>query len=211
MHKAKESFCIGFTALAFPFILAGCISAGTSPQSWPAPVLADGNACPDLSGIYENLGIEATGQSHGAIPLSLIFNPEVARNWTKEQAITRRKFSDASHVRVYGPNQHGLKTEVWNQSELFRVSKRSGELGGDFGCEGGALRVSLPVTGDVGGGVFFETFRSAMVMRASDGSLLVKTSSLGLGMGFYLIPLAAGVEGLARYRTMDMVNGVKQK
>ncbi len=187
--------------LAVSFALSGCISAGTPPPSWPAPILSEKDPCPDLSGSYENIGADAKGGK--AVPLALILFPEASRNWTSAQVTTQRRFRNASHVRVAGPRRDGMKVEAWRGEDLLGSRERGVGLGDGFSCEGGALRVSLPATGDAVSGVFFDTFRSAAVMRASDGSLLVKTSGLGVGLGFYLIPLAAGVEGLAWYPRAD--------
>jgi len=194
--------------LAVPLVLGGCVSAGTPPESWPTPVLAESDACPDLSGTYENSG--ATAKGNNATPLALVVLPEADKNWTASQVSARDKVANASHVRFYGPRQSGMKIEVWHGTDLIERIERGGGLGDGFSCEGGALRVSLPATGQAVAGVFFDTFKSAMVMRASDGSLLVKTSSLGVGLGFYVIPLAAGMEGMAHYKTVDISDSAKR-
>lgn len=192
---------------AFLFALGGCISAGKPPETWPAPVRAEGEACPDLSGTYENAGIDANGKT--ASPLSLKVFPEAARTWTQSQVTNRDRFWIASHVTFVGPNKSGMKIEVWHGKKLLGTIERGGALGDGFSCNGGALRVSLPVTGEAAGGVFFDTFKEASIVRANDGSLLVKSSSLGVGLGFYIIPLAAGFETLARYSRIDGKDDVK--
>jgi hypothetical protein len=60
--------------------------------------------------------------------------------------------------------------------------------------------VSLPVHAAAGGGVFFDTLREAAITRTIDGSLVVNSSSMGVGLGFYMIPLAMYFESWAIYR-----------
>lgn len=155
-----------------PLILGGCISAGMPPGSWPEPVLADLDGCPNLSGTYENKGVNAKGDK--AIPLALLVLPAANRNWTSSQANIRDKARNASHVRFYGPGQSGMKIEVWRDKDLIEAIERGGGLGDGFSCEGGALRVSLPVTGEAVSGVFFDTFKSAVALKSFMHALSVR-------------------------------------
>ena len=196
-----------FTLVAVSFGLQGCISAGNPPESWPTPVLAERNACPDLSGTYENRGIDPKGEN--TTPLALIVFPEVNKNWTRSQVTIADKFRKASHLIFAGPNLKGLKIEAWRDDELLAKIERGVELGNGYRCNGDALDVSLPARGQAQAGIFFDVFNSAAVMRASDGSLLVKTSGLGVGLGFYLIPLAGSMEGLGRYLRINRGDSAK--
>lgn len=175
------------TVLAFVPALTGCFSLQSPPESWPAPQLEQTIKCADLSGSYRNIGENAEGGK--SWPLALKVFPTAAKNWTTANVETGERFRAASHVTFSGPNAKGLLIEAWQGDELIGTIARSEPLGGGFSCDDGVLAVSLPVTATALSGVFFDTFQQAKLSPASDGSLIVRTRSTGIGLGFYIIPV----------------------
>jgi len=187
------------TAVLFVVIsLFGCISIEVPPEHWPTPETAPRNGCPDLSGSYHNHG-RGIDEKHSGGPLATHIFPQAAKNWTKSDAKARERFSKASHVTFYGPNEDGLVVEVWQGKELLGRIERQLNLDAGFRCDSGALLVSLPVYAEASAGVFFDAFRETAIVPATDGSIIVKFGSTGFGLGFYVIPVAMRFESWALY------------
>lgn len=179
-------------------LLFGCASIESPPEHWPTPVKPQSDGCPDLSGSYNNHG-SGVDEKHSGGSLATHIFPQAAKNWTKLDVEAYERFSSASHVTFYGPNKDGLTVEAWKSKELLGRIERQKDTDVGFRCDAGALVVSLPVYAQAMGGAFFSTFRTVAIMPAVDGSILVKDGNIGVGLGFYFIPVAMKFEGWALY------------
>lgn len=187
-------------ALLIALLLAGCASIDVPPDHWPAPLLADSNECPDLTGSYSNDGVGVKGKKSTRLAVSVF--PEAAKNWTAADVKAREKFAEANRINIYGPEKDRLTIEAWKDHELIGKLERTREHGDGFRCKAGAVQLSLPVYAEAQGGVFITALRDTAMMRADNGSLIVKSSDAGVGLGFYIIPLAMRFETWSLYAAM---------
>lgn len=193
-----------YKALFFSVLtLTGCASVDSPPDHWLGSIDASSSECPDISGIYNNHGIGVDEKHTGYVLTHHIFN-QAAQNWTQSDVEERARFSKASHVKFLGPNKSALVIEAWLETELIERIELEQNVDDGFGCDHGVLFLSLPVYASTGGGIFFDAFRETAIMPTKDGALLVKSSSKGFGLGFYLIPLTMKFETWALYPAFNL-------
>lgn len=168
-----------WTALLVALLGAGCASPLQSvPEAWPAVVTAAG--CPDVAGAYDNVG--ATSGKFGAA-LSWFLMPS-------QDAATRKHLEGAYRIEVAGDARTELDVSAWRRNAF--VARRALKRGADYDCEDGALVLSLPAQAG-------SRLRGAALMRAADGSLLARTSSVETGLAYYVLPYALPTRVWARF------------
>lgn len=166
--------------LALAFLLGGCISA-TVPYSdvgWPALRTAEGDACPNLVGVYDKSCYEVTHPNkHGGCSLTHYLGSASSESHPEVQRIIiRQPAKDSFEFVERGPTGAEL-------------SQRTLVNGKDFSCDKGVLVMDLGYKFDtvVKGVIGFGTdSRTVRLWQANDGSLVAERSSIGAGL---LIPI----------------------
>jgi len=165
--------------LVLAVLLCGCANPLQSPpESWPVAAAAKG--CPDVAGAYDNVG--ATSGKFGAA-LSWFLMPS-------QDAATRKHLEGAWRIEIAGDPAQEIEVSAWRRNAF--VARRTLKHGTDYGCEDGALVLSLPAQSG-------SRLRGAALMRATDGSLLARTSSIETGLAYYILPYAVPTRVWARF------------
>ena len=160
-------------------VLAGCASPlHAPPRDWPAAVVESG--CPALAGTYDNVG--ATSGKFGAA-LTWFVMP------AKDEA-TRKHLEGAYRVEITGDPATALDVSAWKRNAF--VARRVLKPGEDYACEDGMLVLSLPGEGG-------SRMRGAALARATDASLLARTSSVEVGLKYFVLPYALPSRVWARF------------
>ena len=172
----------GIAALAVvALVAAGCASPlQQPPREWPAIESARG--CPAVAGAYDNVG--ATSGKFGAA-LTWFVMPS-------NDAATRKHLEGAYRIEIAGDPQKELDVSAWKRNAF--VARRLLKPGEDFSCEEGAMVLSLPSDGG-------SRMRGAALVRAADGSLMARTSSVEVGLKYFILPYAIPTRVWARFET----------
>ncbi len=165
--------------LAAAALAAGCANPMQSmPAEWPA--IEASAACPSLAGAYDNVG--ATSGRFGAA-LSWFLMPA-------QDAATRKHLEGAWRIEIAGDPAVELDVSAWLRNAF--VARRSLRPGTDYSCDEGALVLSLPADGGT-------RLRGAALMRAADRSIVARTSSVEMGLKYYILPYAIPSRVWARF------------
>lgn len=172
----------GFVAPAVvALVVAGCASPlQEPPREWPAIEATRG--CPAVAGAYDNVG--ATSGKFGAA-LSWFVMPS-------NDAATRKHLEGAYRIEIAGDPLRELDVSAWKRNAF--VARRVLKPGEDYSCEEGAMVLSLPSDGG-------SRMRGAALMRAADGSLMARTSSVEVGLKYFILPYAIPTRVWARFET----------
>ena len=170
----------GIAALSAVVLLAaGCASPLQEPPSeWPAVETVRG--CPAVAGRFDNVG--ATSGKFGAA-LSWFVMPS-------NDAATRKHLEGAYRIEIAGDPAKELDVSAWKRNAF--VARRVLKPGEDYNCEEGAMVLSLPSDGG-------SRMRGAALMRAADGSLMARTSSVEVGLKYFILPYAIPTRVWARF------------
>lgn len=160
-------------------LAAGCASPlQEPPREWPAIEAASG--CPAVAGSYDNVG--ATSGKFGAA-LSWFVLPS-------NDAATRKHLEGAYRIEIAGDPSKELEVSAWRRNAF--VARRLLRPGADYSCEEGAMVLSLPSDGG-------SRMRGAALVRAADGSLMARTSSVEVGLKYFILPYAIPTRVWARF------------
>lgn len=167
---------LGLLAAAFA---AGCANPLQSPpEHWPAVPVSAG--CPALAGAYDNVG--ATSGKFGAA-LTWFVMPS-------DDAATRKHLEGAYRIEIAGEPGRELDVSAWRRNAF--VARRVLKPDTDYRCEEGALVLTLPADGS-------SRLRGAALALAADRSIIARTSSVEMGMKYYLLPYAIPTRLWARF------------
>jgi len=160
-------------------LLAACANPlHAPPGEWPAAAAATG--CPDMAGAYDNVG--ATSGKFGAA-LSWFLMPS-------DDAPTRKHLEGAYRIEISGDPLALIEVSAWRRGGF--VARRTLRHGVDYSCEEGALVLSLPSQSG-------SRLRGASLQRATDRSLLARTTSIETGLAYYVLPYAIPTRIWARF------------
>lgn len=171
-------------------LLAGCaFSFPDYPQRW-APPMASTDACTQLTGAYLNAG--ERGEEDAYTPN---WDPELRAFLfdrgakVKDPERIELEFTDEGklHLRAVGPP--GLVAETW-LSEADSTLTCTGE--------GAEIKAYSGITDTPGNPVVGYEHHSRLLMKARDGSLVVKSASGAFGLVYLFLP--AGASEHAWYR-----------
>lgn len=166
-------------AVSFALFLAGCANPLQSPpEAWS--VAKPSTGCPAIEGAWDNVG--PTSGRFGAA-LSWFVMPS-------DDAATRKHLEGAYRIEIAGDPARGLEVSAWRRNAF--VARRTLEAGRDYECEAGELVLSLPAEGT-------SRLRGAALMRATDGALLARTSSVEVGLKYFVLPYAIPSRIWARF------------
>jgi hypothetical protein len=169
-------------ALAALLAIAGCANPiQPLPESWPAILPSAG--CPNLAGSYENVG--ATSGKFGAA-LSWFLMPS-------NDPATRKHLEGAYRIEIVGDADREMDVSAWRRNAF--VARRTLKRGVDYRCEAGEVQLSLPSHGA-------HTLQGAALGRAADLSLIARTSSVEVGLAYYIVPYALPSRVWARFETL---------
>ena len=165
--------------LAAVLLASGCANPLQSPPDhWPA-VQASGG-CPALAGAYDNVG--ATSGRFGAA-LTWFVMPS-------GDAATRKLLEGAYRVEIAGEPGAALDVSAWRRNAF--IARRVLSPGADYHCEDGALVLALPADGT-------GRLRGAALSIAADRSIIARTSSVEMGLKYYVLPYAIPTRVWARF------------
>lgn len=169
-------------ALACLLLPAGCASTMQQvPESWPA--IRPSAGCPDLAGTYENVGV--TSGKFGAA-LSWFVMPA---NDDK----TRKHLESAYRIEIVGDSEREMDVSAWRRNAF--VARRTLKRDVDYRCEEGAVVLSVPSQGG-------SMLQGASLARATDLSLIARTSSVEVGVKYFILPYAIPARVWARFETL---------
>jgi hypothetical protein len=169
-------------ALVLLLGLAGCASPlHQLPESWPAVQPATG--CPDLAGNFENVGA-TSGPFGAALSWFVMPSPDPEK---------RKHLEGAYRIEIAGRAEQELDVSAWRRTAF--VERRTLKRNVDYRCENGALVLSLPPQ-------HHSTQRGALLARATDNSLIARTTSLEAGMAYYILPYAVPMRVWARFEAL---------
>ncbi len=133
-----------------------------------------------LAGAYDNVG--ATSGKFGAA-LSWFLMPS-------QDVPTREHLEGAYRIEIAGDPARELEVSAWRRNAF--VARRTLRHGVDYQCEQGTLSMSLPSQSG-------SRMRGAALSRATDGSLIARTSSVETGLAYYVLPYAIPRRVWARF------------
>jgi hypothetical protein len=169
-------------ALLALLALGGCASPlQQMPASWPAIQPATG--CPNLAGTYENVG--ATSGKFGAA-LSWFVMPS-------NDAETRKHLEGAYRIEIVGDSEREMDVSAWRRNAF--IARKTLRRDVDYRCEAGEVVLSVPSHGG-------SLLRGASLVRATDLSLIARTSSVEVGTVYYIVPYALPSRVWARFETL---------
>lgn len=173
-------------ALLFPFLLTGCVSVDKAPYppSWP-PLQANGISCSAINGSYESA---ASRTSHPdrwqQIRLALTILPRSV-DYASIPVISLALNDVGERLQVTGKDADG---HVIAEYDYARSS-------GIFRCDKGQLVIRTERLPDAqkapDNPVVGITQHDVRLMKARDGSLIMKESGSVTGMAFLVVPVHA--------------------
>ncbi len=157
-------------------ILSGCASVtGISPDypaGWPPVSSTAHDACPDLSGRYQNLAIYSFLPMSGANSLAFRLGGETRNTDTV--------------VLAYAAGT--LRVEALSGEDIVG-EKRLSKASGDFSCAEGAVVLPIIVDMNADGTGGYRSERRLYLRRAQGGALIGEERSSGVGAVFWLVPV----------------------
>src|SRR5262245_13385154 len=181
-----------FAGVAVALLLSfwGCIFHPSYLQSWALrPAVADGNTCPDVSGLFSDKGDRAHEISGARAPslTSLLFR--------KDQAV-----ESPTHIEI-----RSVGTDTWRVTAISNgVSLAARDVTAQGPCRGGELKLADP--NEEGGvnreGVIGFVSSALYLSRASDRSLIVRLASGGTAI-VLLAPVVGSEWVWFRFRGED--------
>lgn len=157
------------------------------PNGWGNTIAAKDLECVDISGVYANIGEDAT---HPNRPVRFSF-------------LLYKNKTIVSHVQITQPNKTSLDIALWDGKRL--VDKKHYVKGKDFAC----TNSEIDFTGktELIGENVLGAMQSKHSLRITDeGSLVVKQSSEGVGLAFGIVPM--GGSDIQWYRFKPMAQNV---
>jgi len=180
------------------FVLTSCSTSKIAqyPKSWKKSALIYGESCANISGTYENEGIDAPSnkdvkwhQKH-PIFLSNFFTDGPLVNGYKQKWITHIKFSEVKGKKL---TAEFYKKEKLIYSKIFVIKE-------DFLCttEGIVFESSYNKVYEIGGG-FGHRVTKLIFTKTKDNSLLLTKDFSEKGLALVLVPFSEKVVSLYKF------------
>lgn len=172
------------------FLTACAFSFPDYPERWAAPLDAP-DVCATLAGSYENLGAfgnrdEYTGKEKPQLRYFLFENAKTLNE------LDRIEFA-------FGPDSV-LRVRALDGEKLLRETSFS-EKARTLNCstDSAEIRSYSGVTHTAGNPLIGYEQYAVSLLKAKDGALVVKTSSSGYGMAYFIVPAGGSVRSWYRF------------
>ena len=176
--------CAVFLAGILGSLFCSCVTSQPYPTDWPAIAAIPRNGSPDLTGTYNNSGFSADGQTRRLSSAFLKNDKQV------------------EFVQIANPDEDRFELSFCNREGL--IAKRTlSKKAGDYRRTANGIRIPISpkLQTDRGEGASALSLNSAALSLTKDteGNLIVKATSSGVGFDFFVIPVAGSSSRYFRF------------
>lgn len=185
-------------------VLNGCIVIANYPASW-APLETAQQDCFSINGIYKNEGLMIEPMITGDTERTAYLSRLLLKEWKKHEVFIlsyTKSIPFFESVKIFLSKDGTLEITAFKSPAIIEndqlfLKKQYSTIVAEYRCENGNIQISQWETGGGEGGI--GTGRASLTLsKSTDGSLIVKVSAFGIGVTWFLIPIAGG--GVEWYR-----------